>query len=606
MRNFFLVFWVVSGVVGVGCGDGGASAPDDLGAETTDVESDTDDAAPEEVDEDSGDGGEDSDPGTDGAEVGLDIVITPFEVDPMLAPAPTVTWEPCGTLADLEDVPRVECAEVTVPLDWKEPDGETITLWVKRLRADDAVVGERPRKAVWFLMGGPGQAGADAEGLVWLWSQRMPMVDFYLPDHRGTGRSTRLGCELQEMPWTAGGPYVTEEEWPSCRDTVLAEWGERLMHFSTTQAARDLIGLLQAVHSQRDEVTLLGISYGTYLASRYILLAEAMEKASPGSRARVAGLVLDSICPPEGCHLSEQDLWEDREARRILARCEDDPDCGPRFVDNSVEDELIALYRAIENGHCPLTSDVALDVELLRTNLGMMMFNYGARRGVPALVKRYRRCNEDDMLFVRKIYERNFGFDPGALSGTLPTWPGPWQSLPLGGYSFPLAINILISEMWEAADPSPEELVERWENTLSCRGVSENASWQTAGWPRYRDNLAGRWFETDMPILALNADFDPATPEPLASRIAEHLDAPHQRYLVMPGHGHNVLVQGQLVDDPTVACGLLLFEQFVADPKADLDLGCIERSLALKFSMRPQAVQYWFGTTDLWGDTTSQ
>lgn len=530
----------------------------------------------------------------------IEVTVTPTPVDPMVAPAPTLSWTPCELGG--QAMAGVECAEVEVPLDWAEPDGETITLWVKRVRATGV---EGPRSAVWFLMGGPGQAGSDAEGLAAWWSQRMPGVDFYMPDHRGTGRSTRLACENQEMPWTLGGPYVTQDEWPACRDALVAQWGERLAHFSTTQAARDLIGLVEAAHTKEDHVVLLGISYGTYLANRYLLLMEAMELAVPGTRARVEGVVLDSICTPDGCHLSEQDLWEDAEARAILARCEDDPDCGPRFPEHSPEEELTALYRALESGHCPLTGELATDVELLRTNLGLMMFNYGARRATPAFILRYRRCSADDQLFIRKIYERNFGFDPGAMSGVIPQAPGPWQSLPLGGYSFPLAINILISEMWELSDPSPEELVARWNGTLSCRGVSENASWQTPGWPRYDEPLAGRWFETDVPILALNADYDPATPEPEARRIVEYLDGEHQRYVVLPGHGHNVLVQGQLLDDPSVACGLLLFEQFVADPLAPLDLGCVERSLPLRFSMRPQAVQYWFGTTDLWGDTST-
>src|SRR5699024_8239031 len=55
----------------------------------------------------------------------------------------SLTWEECGNGFD--------CTDVTVPLDWEEPDGESITLAVKRRAAGDEPVG-----SLLINPGGPG------------------------------------------------------------------------------------------------------------------------------------------------------------------------------------------------------------------------------------------------------------------------------------------------------------------------------------------------------------------------------------------------------------------------------------------------------------------
>jgi hypothetical protein len=58
------------------------------------------------------------------------------------AGAPPISWTACG--------PRLECASVPVPLDWRQPDGPTITLSVVRHLAS------RPEQRIGSLFFNPG------------------------------------------------------------------------------------------------------------------------------------------------------------------------------------------------------------------------------------------------------------------------------------------------------------------------------------------------------------------------------------------------------------------------------------------------------------------
>src|SRR5690242_433414 len=98
--------------------------------------------------------------------------------------AQTLSWQGCGT---------GQCAELTVPLDYAEPDGQTIQLSVLRMRAT------RPKERLGSLVvnpGGPGGSGVDyaraADFVVGKpVRQRFDVVGF---DPRGVQRSHPVQC----------------------------------------------------------------------------------------------------------------------------------------------------------------------------------------------------------------------------------------------------------------------------------------------------------------------------------------------------------------------------------------------------------------------------
>lgn len=104
----------------------------------------------------------------------------PFQLD-------SVEWEVCDLYSE-GGGPEAGCAVVETPLDRDDPDGPTIEVFVKRYRPE----GGTGANALWLLQGGPGASGYVFEGLSEVFATRFPDVDYYFPDHRGTGRSTRL------------------------------------------------------------------------------------------------------------------------------------------------------------------------------------------------------------------------------------------------------------------------------------------------------------------------------------------------------------------------------------------------------------------------------
>src|SRR5262245_42472943 len=88
------------------------------------------------------------------------VVLLALRAQPLIgqgAPAPALAWHSCG--ADDAGItvapPALECAELTVPLDYAVPRGATITIGLNRVPATDPA---RRIGSLIFNPGGPGGA----------------------------------------------------------------------------------------------------------------------------------------------------------------------------------------------------------------------------------------------------------------------------------------------------------------------------------------------------------------------------------------------------------------------------------------------------------------
>lgn len=213
--------------------------------------------------------------------------------------------QPCDDAGTSPFLRGSQCTNVAVPLRHAEPEGETISLFVRRIPADSQV---KRRGEVWLLPGGPGEAGAALVPMIPTYQRAFPGFDLVIADHRGTGRSTRI-CPVQEAPDSPDGTGLAGTEWGPCIGAMYANV-PRTTAFSITEAAQDL-SLLVSRQRGSGELLVYGVSYGTQLALRALQVAPFA----------LDGMVLDGLVPPETTQqwdLSRRTALVDDVGRQVL------------------------------------------------------------------------------------------------------------------------------------------------------------------------------------------------------------------------------------------------------------------------------------------------
>ncbi|WP_307817263.1 alpha/beta fold hydrolase [Nocardia acididurans] len=181
-----------------------------------------------------------------------------------------LTWKAC----DVEEIDKAgaQCADVTVPLDYSDPGGRTMTVAISRYPSPD------PGKRHGIMLsnpGGPGGAGLDFP--LTFGAAMTPDVraqyDLIGMDPRGIGRSAPINCEWPEgFGLQSAGVDAASYAESVTRQADLAlrcanTEGDRLRHISTRNTARDM-DLIRAVLGEQ-RISFFGTSYGTYLGSVY-------------------------------------------------------------------------------------------------------------------------------------------------------------------------------------------------------------------------------------------------------------------------------------------------------------------------------------------------
>lgn len=484
-----------------------------------------------------------------------------------------VTWAPCALYSE-GGGPPAECATVRAPLDPRDPRGATVPLFVKRFRPP----GGRGARALWMLQGGPGASGYVFERLSEAFSTRFPDVDYYMPDHRGTGRSSRLGCAAEEADESAGGLSITPDEWPACRAAVTASVGAALRHYTLTAAAHDLGVLIASARAPGQPTFVYGVSYGTAWAQRYLQLFPA----------QVDGVVLDSIAPP-GLSLLRQDEDANIAARDFVAVCGADAFCASKLGPDPWA-RATATFERLKAGHCAAAAIPEAPTHvLLRRLFGSFLMDANMRAYVAAILYRAERCAPGDVLALRALL-------PLAVRPQPPT-------LEQRYWGWIVSTQIALSEFGESPAPTAADLEAQREATVASRDVTTLFE-PNLDWPRYPlDGFAGRSADTSTPMLMLSGALDPATILGKARALRSVFTRPNQTWVEFPRATHTTVVSSPYVDDvgERRSCGTRLMMAFLEAPTTPLDTGCVARTLPIDFRLPRADLNFaLFGTGDAW------
>ncbi|MEO9010288.1 MAG: alpha/beta hydrolase [Nakamurella sp.] len=183
--------------------------------------------------------------------------------------------------------PKIQCARLTVPLDYAHPDGTTITIAVVRQEATGARIG-----SVVFNPGGPGASGVSVVASLAQYGIDPDLAarfDFIGFDPRGVGSSEpRIACQSDKSQdkgraenWPGfmvsstpaevdAANNVSKEFVADCVKTISGEGVDGkafLAQVGTTNVAKDLDVLRAALGDSK--LTYVGWSYGTSIGTQY-------------------------------------------------------------------------------------------------------------------------------------------------------------------------------------------------------------------------------------------------------------------------------------------------------------------------------------------------
>lgn len=472
---------------------------------------------------------------------------------PDAGPLPELEWGPCP------DRFRDECATVAMPLDHAHPEGETIDVFLSRR-------GSGPRQ-LWLLQGGPGGSAERFFGLHDFLSMIDPELEVYTIEHRGVGESTRLTCSA-EAEDSLAGTRIHSWEWVSCRNDLVATWGERLDHFSTTQAANDLALAIALTRREGQRVFVYGASYGTFWANRFAALHPD----------RADGIVLDGPLAP-GSSLADYDHWFEPVGRRVLGElCP----AAPRCAEHLGPDPLAFFERVVASlgeGHC---SEIGFNLPTWKVLFALSLMDYNLRNWLPAIIYRLDRCSAADQQAIGTLLQNLFARGPG-LPRTSPA----------------LQMHVVLSELWPRTHVDDAPQLAAAETNLFFQNANGDTFPLQDDWPRYPIDPAPDYPPLSLPVLSMVGTLDPATPaEIVGYGYRDHLTGPHQTFVEIPYGAHTVLTTGYLMDMDS--CPVQLTRAFFLDPSGPLPTECAEQVLHPSFDAPEEVAMRWFGVADLY------
>jgi pimeloyl-ACP methyl ester carboxylesterase len=450
--------------------------------------------------------------------------------DPEALPSPTLSAQPvpepsepegAGAEASLERYYAQQidwttcrrsfrCAEIEVPLDYAEPEGETITLSLLKVLAGD------PAQRVGSLVvnpGGPGGSGIEyaANSNLYFGSELRQAFDIVGFDPRGVGESSPVDClsDADVDAFVASDPDPDTPAEVAESDRMIRAFGRGCVersgdlaaHMSTAEAARDVDIIRELLGDRR--LTWFGASYGTLLGATY---AELFPE-------RVGRMVLDAALDPS-LSAVDMSLAQARgfevALRAYIGACVERGGC---FLGGTVDEGARRVRQLLDDvERSPIKGDGERRLHVGNAVLGIWAPLY----------------NDSYWPVLDSALQQAFRGDGGALLQLSDAYTsrGP-DGYVDNSIEALYAVNCLDADADDAV-PSSEvpALVPRFEKASPTFGaIFAHGLSACASWPISRDRDPGPLRAAGAePILVVGTSRDPATPLAWAEALASQLE----------------------------------------------------------------------------------
>ncbi|WP_241961149.1 alpha/beta hydrolase [Salinibacterium hongtaonis] len=440
-----------------------------------------------------------------------------------------VEWESCGD--------DFQCATATAPLDWDDPERESIELALIRLTTRGTPMG-----SLLVNPGGPGGSGVDFVRESWDYATTAQLRDNYDLvgfDPRGVGASSAVSCYDDPDTYTDYLYDITpgtpgSAEWLDAMDATMAEFGADCFEFTgellgfvdTVSAARDL-DLLRAILGD-DKLNYLGSSYGTFLGATYADLY-------PQNTGR---LVLDGAIDPASTDFevtAMQAQGFESAMRAYLADCLTGADCPFTGTVESGMKEMGAIFARLEASPLRAEDGRLLGSQTMFTAVILPLYSADTWQYLTSLITDVKRGSAEIAFSLADLYN---GREPD----------GTFADNSSEAFT---AINCLDYPSTSTRETLPAEAAELaalapvFGPQMSWGGTSCDA------WPfeatRVRGPIAA---DGSAPILVVGTTNDPATPYAWSVALADQLQNGH--LVSYDGEGHTAYNKSNQCIDDTV------------------------------------------------------
>lgn len=498
--------------------------------------------------------------------------------------AAAIAWGTCPPTQNTAGPFKIQCANISYPLNYANPTGPQVNAFVRRVYANAPT-----DNSIWVVAGGPGDSTLSLSYFCQFFVGANSDYTCYTQDARGTGLSSYMSCG-NKQPYGPFNPYnqTIVNMYRNCIDDIIAKYGNVLQYYSTYYAQMDLMNTINTVNPSL--VHIYAQSYGTYALNTYMQL--------PG--ARYDSVVLDGPVPPNRWPLENNAEWVSRVADDVTFSC--------------VTNSSVCRDRMSVMGHIPrLVMDAIIDGTLpCIKNLTWLQDQKLAQYWVSLYANsitgggdlntahtafnpfwyRLHRCSASDIQQLN-LFNANQQIANGPMSS-----PNPID------YSVGAALNIASSELYSySKTPLPyEQQVQRSSRMLADSGVEMFIAFarNVTDIPLYQVNpsVYMKFAKIKVPVLILVGTLDANTENGLGYWFQEGLGN-MSTLLNVPYNAHVTICQ-------FCSCANDLVLQWFNSLGTSIDSSCLASMPAPDWDGSSQAVQQYsynlFGTYDLWND----